>query len=65
MVRQPDLFRTIKQSLVSHEAYCLNCEDRCSSRNAQGWATLHVKRNPGHVTEVKLGYVVKEQANDA
>lgn len=63
--RQPSLFFQIRQVLVSHRSHCLNCGASIDARNAQAWATLHVKRNPGHVVETVLGYRVAEEANDA
>lgn len=62
MVRQPDMFRRIRQSLISHVARCETCEATTDGRNAQGWASLHVKRNPGHVCTIALGYRVAEEA---
>lgn len=46
----------VRQSLRGHSASCQDCAASCDARNAQAWATNHVKRHPGHVVTVDLSY---------
>ena len=65
MPRQADLFRDIRQVQISHVAHCETCEQTLDARNAQGWASLHVKRNPGHCVHVTLVYRVRDHGGVA
>lgn len=60
MPKQADMFRDIRQVQIHHLAVCETCEASQDARNAQGWASLHVKRNPGHCVRVALEYRVRD-----
>lgn len=49
----------VRQSLSEHTASCQDCPAKCDARNAQAWATNHVKKHPHHVVKVELAYDVK------
>lgn len=57
MTRRP----LVRQTLIHHIASCHDCGASCGARNAQGWATNHVRFNPGHFVEVALGYAVSDR----
>jgi hypothetical protein len=46
----------VRQTLSEHSACCQDCDATCDARNAQAWATNHVKRHPGHVVKIELCY---------
>jgi len=46
----------VRQSLVQHTASCHDCPATCDARNAQAWATNHVKKHPSHVVKIELAY---------
>ncbi len=56
---------TVRQSLIHHTAACHDCGARCDARNAQAWATNHVRRHPAHFVEVSLGYAVSDRPVNA
>jgi hypothetical protein len=49
-----------KQSLVEHQASCRQCGASCDARNAQAWASNHVRAHPGHEVRVCLEYEVTD-----
>lgn len=50
-----------RQVLIHHTAGCHDCSASVASRNAQVWASNHVKANPTHHVEVTLGYSVRAE----
>lgn len=48
-----------EQRLTHNTAGCFTCGKSVDARNAQAWAHQHVRRNPGHVVELSLGYNVR------
>lgn len=63
--KQIDMFRDIRQVLIHHSSACHTCGASTDGRNSQAWASLHVKRNPGHHCEVSLGYSVRDHGGIA
>jgi len=53
---------TVRQTLIHYQAACHTCGACISARNAQAWASNHVRQNPGHFAEVSLGYAVSDKA---
>lgn len=55
----------VTQRLIHYQAACHTCGKACGARNAQAWATNHVRNNPGHFAEVSLGYALSDAAGRA
>ena len=53
---------TVRQTLIFHSAGCHTCGATVSARNAQAWASNHVRHNPGHFAEVSLGFAVSDRS---
>ena len=53
--------RPIRQAMVAASAGCFTCSASTAARNAQAWATNHVRHNPGHAVEVTLTYRCAEE----
>lgn len=48
--------RQIRQTMTDASAGCHTCHASTGARNAQAWATNHVRHHPGHEVEVTLTY---------
>jgi hypothetical protein len=48
--------REIRQTMTDASAGCFTCHASTDARNAQAWATNHVRHHPGHEVEVRLTY---------
>jgi len=53
----------VTQRLIHYQAACHTCDAGCMARNAQAWATNHVRAHPGHFVEVSLGYAVSDRSS--
>ncbi len=52
---------TPTQTLCAAQATCADCSDGNRAKNAQVWASAHVRANPTHRVRVLLDYFVEAE----